>query len=389
MRIFISTGEVSGDLQGSLLVAALMRQATIKGIDLEILALGGDRMAEAGATLLGNTTRISSLGLVEALPFVIPTWLIQQRAKEYLRIHPPDALILIDYAGPNIEIGNYVRCYLPQVPIIYYIAPQSWVWTFTERTTQQILSITDRLLAIFPEEARFFEKKGVSVTWVGHPLLDRIADAPSREEARSTLEITPEQVAIAFLPASRLQELKYLLPVMCEAAQQIQAQIPQAHFYIPVSLAAYRSAIEKAVQKYKLNATVLEGKTLEVIAASDLAITKSGTVNLEIALLNVPQVVIYRVSQSTMWLARKIFKFSIPFMSPVNLVMMRDIVPEFLQEKAIPEDIVEESLDLLLNAERRQQIFANYQEMREKLGKVGVCDRAAQEIIEFALTTNE
>lgn len=389
MRIFISTGEVSGDLQGSLLVAGLMRQATIKGIDLEILALGGDRMAEAGATLLGNTTRISSLGLVEALPFVIPTWLIQQRAKQYLREDPPDALILIDYAGPNIAIGNYVRRYLPHVPIIYYIAPQSWVWTFTERTTQQILNVTDRLLAIFPEEAQFFEKRGVSVTWVGHPLLDRIADAPSREEARSTLEIAPEQVAIAFLPASRLQELKYLLPVMCEAAQQIQAEIPQAHFYIPVSLAAYRSAIEKAVQKYQLNATILEGKTLEVIAASDLAITKSGTVNLEIALLNVPQVVIYRVSQSTMWLARKIFKFSIPFMSPVNLVVMRDIVPEFLQEKAIPEDIVEESLDLLLNTERRQQIFANYQEMREKLGKVGVCDRAAQEIIEFALTTNE
>lgn len=388
MRIFISTGEVSGDLQGSLLVAALMRQAASKGIDLEVLALGGDRMAEAGAILLGNTTRISSLGLVEALPFVIPTWQIQQRAKQYLRHNPPDVLILIDYAGPNISIGNYVRRYLPQVPIIYYIAPQSWVWTFTERTTQQILDVTDRLLAIFPEEARFFEKRGVPVTWVGHPLLDRMANAPTREASRSQLGIKAEEMAIALLPASRQQELKYLLPVMCEAAQQIQAQIPQAHFYIPVSLAAYRATIEQMVQSYGLNATVLEGKTLEVIAASDLAITKSGTVNLEIALLNVPQVVIYRVSPSTIWLARRIFKFSIPFMSPVNLVVMRDIVPELLQEKAIPANIVQESLDLLLNAERRQQVFADYQEMREKLGEVGVCDRAAQEILDFASTTN-
>lgn len=383
MRIFISTGEVSGDLQGSLLVAALMRQATLRGIDLEILALGGDRMAEAGATLFDNTTRLSSLGLVEALPFVIPAWQIQQRAKKYLRENPPDLLLLIDYAGPNISLGNYVRRYLPQVPIIYYIAPQSWVWTFTDRTTQQLVNLIDRLLAIFPEEARFFQEKGVSATWVGHPLLDRMVDAPTRDESRLKLGITPDQVAIAFLPASRQQEVKYLLPVMCEAAQEIQAKIPEAHFYIPVSLAAYRSAIEATVQRYNLNATILEGKTLEVIAASDLAITKSGTVNLEIALLNVPQVVIYRLSPSSMWIARTFLNFSISFMSPVNLVVMREIVPELLQEKATCENIVQESLDLLLNPKRRQQIFAGYQEMREKLGEVGVCDRAAQEILSF------
>lgn len=383
MRIFISTGEVSGDLQGSLLVAALMRQAKNKGIDLEIVALGGDCMAQAGATLVGNTTRISSLGLVEALPFVIPAWMIQRRAKKYLREYPPDLVIFIDYAGPNIALGNYIRRYLPQVPLVYYIAPQSWVWSFTEQNTRQLIAITDRLLAIFPEEARFFAEKGVSVTWVGHPLLDRMVDAPSRDESRLSLDIPPDEVAIALLPASRLQELKYLLPVMCEAAQQIQEKIPEAHFYIPVSLAEFRSKLEETVGRYNLRVTLLEGKTLEIIAASDLAITKSGTVNLEIALLNVPQVVIYRVSRSTMWLARRIFKFSIPFMSPVNLVVMRGIVPELLQEQATCEQIVQASLDLLLNQERRQQIFTDYREMRQMLGEVGVCDRSAREILEF------
>ncbi|PSF38288.1 lipid-A-disaccharide synthase [Aphanothece hegewaldii CCALA 016] len=388
MRIFISTGEVSGDLQGSLLVAALMRQARFLGIDLEILALGGDRMAEAGATLLGNTTRLSSLGLIEALPFVIPTWQIQQQSRRYLRENPPDLLILIDYAGPNISIGQYVRRHLPHVPIIYYIAPQAWVWSPNDRNTQQLINVTDRLLAIFPEEARFFQKKGILTTWVGHPLLDRMVDAPTREASRLKLGIEPEEVAIALLPASRQQELKYLLPVMCEAAQQIYAKIPQAHFYIPVSLAAFRSVIEATVQSYNLPVTILSGQTLEVIAASDLAITKSGTVNLEIALLNVPQVVIYRLSKSTMWLARTFFNFSISFMSPVNLVVMKEIVPELLQEKAKSENIVQESLELLLNPKRRQQVFTDYQEMREKLGNVGVCDRAAQEILEFAITTN-
>ncbi|HAC65122.1 MAG TPA: lipid-A-disaccharide synthase, partial [Cyanothece sp. UBA12306] len=136
MRIFISTGEVSGDLQGALLVESLYQQAEIKGIPLEILALGGDRMAAAGAKLLGNTAAIGSIGIVESLPFIIPTWLMQRRVKEYLRKNPPDLLVLIDYMGPNAALGQYARKNLPQVPIIYYIAPQSWVWAPNSKTIQ-------------------------------------------------------------------------------------------------------------------------------------------------------------------------------------------------------------------------------------------------------------
>jgi len=164
--IFISTGEVSGDLQGSLLVNALKRQASILGLDLEIVALGGDKMAKAGATLLGDTTSIGSMGLLESLPFVLPTLQIQRRAKKYLRQHPPDLVLLIDYAGPNMSLGRYFRRQLPQVPIIYYIAPQMWVWWAFAGDTTRLVDMTDRLLAIFPEEARYFEKKEQqSVGW--------------------------------------------------------------------------------------------------------------------------------------------------------------------------------------------------------------------------------
>jgi lipid-A-disaccharide synthase len=243
--------------------------------------------------------------------------------------------------------------------------------------------MTDLLLAIFPEEARYFHKHGLAVTWVGHPLLDRMQSAPTREEARTTLGIEPKQVAIALLPASRSQELKYLLPVICEAAQQIQAKIPEVHFWIPVSLATYRHTIEATVRDYGLKATILEGHTLDAIAAADLAITKSGTVNLELALLNVPQVVLYRVNPLTMLIARQMLNFSIPFMSPPNLVLMKEIVPELLQEAATPERIVQESLELLLNQEKRDQTLADYQQMRDCLGEVGVCDRAAREILQL------
>lgn len=381
VRIFISTGEVSGDLQGAMLIEALKRQALLAGLELEIIALGGSRMASAGATLLGNTISIGSVGTLEALPFVLPTLKIQRDAKQYLLQHPPDLVVLIDYAGPNLSLGGYIRRQMPKAPIVYFIAPQMWVWWSNKRDTARIVEITDKVLAIFPAEARYFKDKGASVSWVGHPLVDRMQNAPSREQARAALGITPEQTAIALFPASRRQELKYLLPVMFEAAKVIQAKLPQVHFWIPLSLEIYREPIEKAIAHYELRATLLFDQTQEAIAAADLAITKSGTVNLEIALLNVPQVVIYRVSSITAWIARKLLKFSIPFMSPPNLVDMKLIVPELLQEQATPDNIVQNALELLLNPSRKQQTLADYQQMRTCLGEVGVCDRAAVEIL--------
>ncbi len=386
VKIFISTGEVSGDLQGGMLINSLQTIAKEKGIELEILALGGEAMAKAGAKLLGNTTSIGSVGLLESLPYVLPTWQIQRQAKQYLLANPPDILILIDYPGPNLAIGSYVRKHLPEIPIIYYIAPQDWVWSPLPQNTRKMVEITDLLLAIFPEEAKYFQKQGLAVKWVGHPLLDRMKSSLKRQESRENLGIKEEQLLITFLPASRKQEIKYLLPIMCEAASKIKKKLPDVKFLIPLSLSLYRQNIEAAINNYNLSAEIVEGKTLEAIAASDLAITKSGTVNLEIALLKIPQVVIYRVNPITMWIARKILKFSIPFMSPPNLILMREIVPELLQEKATSDRIFDEAMNLLLNQKRREEVILDYQEMEENLGKVGVCHRAALEIIEFIYT---
>jgi lipid-A-disaccharide synthase len=385
VRLFVSTGEVSGDLQGALLAEALHRQAKASGMELEIVGLGGERMAKAGCTLLGDTSGTGSVGIVESLPYIWPTWQLQQRAKQYLRENPPDLLVLIDYIGPNRAIGSYVKRQMPQVPVVYYIAPQMWVWSLSQGDAAKLVAVTDRLLAIFPEEARYFRERGASVTWVGHPLLDWLQSFPSRERARQSLGIDGETLAVALLPASRQQELKYLLPVMFEAARQLQEQLPQVRFWIPVSLERFRGAVEEAIERYGLRAIAVSGQSREVLAAADLAIAKSGTVNLEIALLNVPQVVVYRVHPLTYWLARRVLNFSIPFMSPPNLVQMQPIVPELLQERATPAAIVQESLDLLLNAGRRQETLTNYQQMRLKLGEVGVCDRAAKEIFQLLL----
>jgi lipid-A-disaccharide synthase len=394
-RIFISTGEVSGDLQGSLLIEALQRQAASQGLELEILALGGDRMAAEGAKLLGHTTGIGSIGIFESLPYVLPTLKVQRQAKQYLKQHPPDLVVLIDYMSPNVAFCNYLAQHQPDVPVVFYIAPQEWIWSLNSYNTDSIIRATDLILAIFPEEANYYNRKGGQVRWVGHPLVDRLQAVPDRATARQQLGIPDDQTAVVLFPASRQQELKYLMPTMFETARQMQAQHPQVHFWIPLAMERYRPAIAQAVQDYGLQATILadtapkQGSTgqpeislsLQAIAAADLAITKSGTVNLEIALLNVPQVVIYKVHPVTAWIMEKVLKFSIPFVSPPNLVQMKPVVKEFLQYHATPEKILQESLELLFNSAYRQQMMQGYQEMQQAIGTPGVCDRAAAAIL--------
>ncbi|MBF2025522.1 MAG: lipid-A-disaccharide synthase [Oscillatoriales cyanobacterium C42_A2020_001] len=400
-RIFISTGEVSGDLQGALLVHALKRQAQSAGMSLEILALGGDRMAKAGATLLAHTSEIGSMGILESLPFVLPTLQVQNQAKTYLKQHPPDVVILIDYMGPNLALCEYFYKQSLPTPVVYYISPQEWVWGDQWKwgvklfRSDLIVKATKQVLAIFPAEADYMRRKGAQVRWVGHPLVDRMQTAHTRTSARTALNLSANQPVITLLPASRQQEIKYLLPVICQAAQLIQQKLPEVLFLIPLALEKYRQPIEQAIQHYGLQAKVLsdqvgtqtedpaESVTLQAIAAADLAITKSGTVNLEIALLNTPQVVLYKVNAVTAWILKHILKFAIPFMSPPNLVAMKAIVPEFMQDQATPQNIAQEALDILLNTDRRQTFLDNYAEMRQVLGEPGVCDRAAQAILQL------
>ena len=378
--IFISTGDVSGDLQGSLLVTALKQLADKSGIDLKIVALGGRKMAAAGAEILADTTAISSMGMWEALAYIQPSFKVKSIAKKYLKTTPPDTIILIDYIVTNVDIGNYAHTQLPKVPIFYYIAPQEWVWSIDTKKTDAIVKFTEEIFAIFPGEAKYFAARGAKVKFVGHPLIDRVATLSSREVARDKLGITANEIAIALIPASRKQELRYLLPAIFGAARQIQAKLPDARFWIPLSRDAFQSEIESAIRSYQINATLVTQNTDLVLCAADLAITKCGTVSLELALLNIPQVVIYRVSRVTAWIVEHLFKFEIPYISPTNLVEMRPIVPELMQDDATPDRIAHESLELILNPERRDLMRSDYHQMRTNLGDPGVCDRVAQAI---------
>lgn len=385
-RIFISTGEISGDLQGGLLVEALFIEAEKRGWNLEIAGLGGKRMAAAGAEIIYDTRRISSIGLVEALRYVAPTLKYQSLAKQYLRENPPDLVIYIDYIAANIALGTHIQKHL-NVPTVYYIAPQEWVWSHSLKTTQKLIEISDQMIAIFPEEERYYKKHGANITWVGHPLVDRVKNAPSRNQARQKLDIGDDDLAIVLFPVSRYQEIKSLLPLFLTAVQHIQAQLPQARFWISLSLAQYREEIAAAVADFGLDIPIIEDPLL-LIAAADLTLAKSGTVNLEIALMNVPQVVVYRVNPFGLWLYQTFLKFDLDFVSPPNLIAMEPVVPELLQENATPEKIAATSLDILQSPQTKATMLAGYAKVKTLAGEPGAVQRAAGVILDLLAQKN-
>ena len=166
VRLLISTGEVSGDLQGSLLIRALRAEAERRGLELELLALGGPRMEAAGAALIADTAPMGAIGLWEAVPLILPTLRLQARVDALLEERPLDGVVLIDYVGANVRLGTRLRRQRPKLPITYYIAPQEWAWRFGDGSTTRLLDFTDKILAIFPAEAEFYSARGADVSWV-------------------------------------------------------------------------------------------------------------------------------------------------------------------------------------------------------------------------------
>lgn len=385
LHLFISTGEVSGDLQGGYLAAALHRQAQARGIALHLSGVGGQRLAAAGTDLLVDTTAIGSVGIFEALPHLVPAYRMQQQVHQFLRHNPTDMVIFLDYMGPNLSLGRHLRKHYPNLPTAYYIAPQQWVWAFSEKDTQALVEIADQMVAVFPREAEYYRQYGAQVHYFGHPLVDRLATPPTYTESRQRLGLAPKARIVTLLPASRRQEVKYVLPLLLGVAEQIQVAEPEVEFLVPISLDKLRPAIAAAIANSPIRARLIEDDSLAAIAAADLVLTKSGTANLEVALLNVPQVVVYRLNPVTARIAYYLLNFRSDFVSPVNLFMNRSLVPEFIQWEATEDSIVAASLKLLNDADTRQAMLDQYAKLRAAMGAPGVCDRVANHLLDFAL----
>lgn len=393
MKLLVSTGEVSGDLQGSLLIQALFTEADRRGLELRVQALGGERMRRAGAELIADTASIGSIGVFEALPLLLPTLRVRRRLRRWLVDNEPDGVVLIDYMGANMTLGLMLKQQHPDLPIAYYIAPQEWAYRMDDGFTHKLVGFTDQILAIFPLEARFYSERGGAVTWVGHPLLDTMAGLPDRAEARRRLGIAATDSMLLLLPASRRQELRYLLPTLVAAAAELQRRDPLLKVLVPAGLPGFETILERQLARAGVSGRVISAAESDqlkpdLFAAADLALTKSGTANLELALANVPQVVVYRVSRLTYALAKIIIRFNVPHISPVNLVLEERLVPELLQDQLSPDAIVAAAEPLLqAGSPERVRILEGYGRLREHLGEPGVTRRAAGAILDLVSST--
>ncbi len=391
MRLLISTGEVSGDLQGSFLVTALKEEAKARSLQLELVALGGEKMEAAGAKLLANTASIGAIGFWEAIPYILPTLKAQGVVDKFLQNYSLDGLVLIDYMGPNIRLGNKVRKAFPDTSITYYIAPQEWAWRLGDSGSTDLIGFSDKILAIFKTEAEFYSKRGGNVTWVGHPMLDNLNDLPSREDSMNTLNIDSSRKVLLLFPASRSQELKYILPTLLKAAALIQKHDPSVFLLIPSGLKKFEHILEESLNKYNLEGKVIPAKDTDnlkpfLFSSATLALGKSGTINMELALHFVPQIVGYRVSRLTAFIAKKLLKFKVDHISPVNLILKERLIPELVQKEFSPERIFELAIPLLKDSSSRKDMINGYFRLRKDLGTSGVTLRAAKQILDLIMS---
>lgn len=385
-KIFISTGEVSGDLHGGLLTKALFDEAKKKSIELEICGLGGQRMKKEGVKILQDTTSISAIGIWEAIPLIFPTIRIQIKFYRFLKKFPPDCLILIDYMGPNIKIGTKLKRSRSNIPIYYYIAPQEWAWRVGNNSTTNLINFSDKIFAIFKQEANFYKRRGGNVFWVGHPMIDLTKKLPSKKFSRTILKLRDKQNILLLMPASRPQELKYILPTFLKTAKKLQIRYPSLIVYIPSCRSVFDEKFRKGLEKYEIKGRVISQENASklmpyIYSLSKLALCKSGTVNMELALYGIPQIIGYRVSRVTAFIAKRILNFKVRFISPVNLLMKKFIIPEFVQKNFNEKKIFYKACRLLDLTSEKAKIKKGYAHLKKELGEEGVVNRAAKEII--------
>lgn len=358
-RIFISAGEPSGDLHGAAVVRAL--RARFPGAEID--AFGGPRMAAAGARVTFPMERFAAFGLVEIVEKIPAHLRLLRQLQRAFRARAYDLVIPIDYPGFHLRVAEAARD--AGIPVLYYIAPQLWAWR-PERA-RRFAKACDRLAVILPFEADFFGRLGLPAEYVGHPLLDRGAP-PSRAEARRQLGVAPEARVLGLFPGSRTGEVRRLWPVFRGAAQRL------LHEGVCDTVIVAGTEVGSYPDPGPLR--VFQGDPTPVFAAADAAIAKSGTTTLEAALADTPMVVAYRAHPIT-WMASR-WLVTVRWVSLVNLVAEREVVPEILQRAATVAALasgVRPLLDARSKEARAQR--EGLAEVRARLGQPGAAARVA------------
>jgi lipid-A-disaccharide synthase len=352
-RIMVVAGEASGDIYG----ADLVREAHRLDPELHFFGIGGQRMREAGVQTMVDSADMAVVGLVEVLKHFDVISAAFLKLKKILREDPPELLILIDYPGFNLRLAKVAR--RAGVKVLYYISPQIWAWR--QGRLKKIARLVDHMAVILPFEAAFYERAGVPVTFVGHPLLDMVQVSMNREQAAASFGLDPSRKIVGLFPGSRSNEIERLLPVIIDSARVLEKQFPGLQFVVPIASTLKREDLAPQILAAGIDVTYTHERIHDLIRACDAVISVSGTVTLEIALIGTPMVIIYRLSPLTYLLAKQLVK--IEHIGLCNIIAGETVVRELIQHEANPDMISAEIGKILAN-----EMYAN--EMKHKLSAV-------------------
>jgi lipid-A-disaccharide synthase len=370
-RIFIVTGEASGDLHGANLAGALR---TLRP-DVELVGVGGNRMQAAGVTLLPGIRRVDAIGVSLGWAHLSAGLHNLFTLARYLRRTPLDAVVFIDHPGINLRLARVAKWAGQKV--VYYIAPQVWAWaSFRMRLIRKRV---DHAVVILPFEETLYRKAGVRCTFVGHPLLDEVAPSYDRDELRKRFGLEASAPVVGLLPGSRESEVRALFPVMLQAAAQLARRHPGAQFIVAQAPSITGELLASLSAEAGVKVHVVQDQASEVMAASDVLLVASGTATLQAAVVGTPMVLAYRTSWLTYWLARWLIR--IQWIGLVNIVANRSIVPELIQMEATPERMSAEVSRLLGDPQAAGAMKAELRAVREALGSPGASHRAAAVVL--------
>lgn len=371
MRIFVSAGEPSGDIHAANLIRALRARRP----DLEFVGFGGDRMAEAGCSLLYPLCRLAVMWFARVLAHV-PTFLsLVSRADRYFAHHRPDAVVLIDYPGFNWWMAR--RAHFRGIPVYWFVPPQLWGWAGWR--VKKMRRWVDEVLCSLPFEEPWYHQRGVAARHVGHPFFDELPDQRLDTDFVQRQRSAGAPI-VALLPGSRTQEVERNLSTLVRAAQAVHQARPDARFLV----ASFREPQRKMVEDYLRRQPPLPiethvGRTPEIIELAQACIAVSGSVSLELLYRGTPTAVVYRVGALDLRVAR--YFMTTPYISLVNLLAGKELFPEFLTDRCEAAAIAHHVRRWLENGPEALQLRAELTALRGQVAVPGACERAADAIL--------
>lgn len=368
--MLISCGEPSGDLYAGELVRELRRLEPA----IRVAGFGGGHLRAAGAELVGDFEGLTVTGLVEAVRVLPRSWHMYRRLLHESAVRPPDVFVAVDFPDFNVRVAAAMK--RRGVPVVYYISPQVWAWRAGRLRT--LARIVDRMLVIFPFEEDLYRRAGVPVEFVGHPLVDLARARQSRQDFLTACGLRPEAPTIALLPGSRPNELRAILPDLVRAAALMAVRRPGVQFVLARAPHLAEGLFAPLAAPGLPPIAVVEGQADEVLAASDVVLTASGTATVQAAIHGRPMVIVYRVDPLTYQVARRFVR--VESYGMVNLVAGRRVMPELIQGAFTPEAVAAEALELLDNPRRAADAHAALAEVRARLGGGGASRHAAEAI---------